>query len=60
VADLNTLIDHCTRRMRAAGMEGFIPTIGEGYSMENALMLVICPGSRQPRRQEERGTQLHQ
>ena len=23
-------------------MEGFIPTIGEGYGMENALMLVIC------------------
>jgi hypothetical protein len=27
--------------MRAAGMEGFILTTGEGYGMENALMLVI-------------------
>jgi hypothetical protein len=42
VADLNTLMNHLTPRMRAAGMEGFIPAIGEGYDMENALMLVIC------------------
>jgi hypothetical protein len=48
VGDLNTLMDHCTRRMRAAGMEGFIPTIGEEYGMENALMLVICPGPDNP------------
>jgi len=48
VADLNTLIDHLTRRMRAAGMEGFILTIGEGYGMENALMFVICQDPDNP------------
>jgi hypothetical protein len=48
VGDLNTLMDHCTRRMRAAGMEGFIPTIGEEYGMENALMLVICQDPDNP------------
>jgi hypothetical protein len=48
VGDLNTLIDHCTRRMRAAEMEGFIPTIGEGYGMENALMLVMCQDPDNP------------
>jgi hypothetical protein len=61
VGDLNTLIDHLTRRMGAARMEGFIPTIGEGYGMENALTLVRhMPGARQPRPQQERATQLHQ
>ena len=48
MADLNTLMNHCTPRMRSAGMEGFIPTIGEGYSMENALMLVICQDPDNP------------
>jgi hypothetical protein len=48
VADLNTLMYHLTRRMRAAGMERFIPTIGEGYGMENALMLVICQDPDNP------------
>jgi hypothetical protein len=41
VGNLNTLMNHLTRRIRAARMEEFIPTIGEGYGMENALMLVI-------------------
>ena len=48
MGDLNTLMYHLTRRMRAAGMEGFIPTIGEGYGMENALMLVICQDPDNP------------
>jgi hypothetical protein len=48
VGDLNTLMNHLTRRMRAAEMEGFIPTIGEGYGMENALMLVICQDPDNP------------
>jgi hypothetical protein len=34
--------------MRAARMEGFILTIGEGYGMENALMLVICQDPDNP------------
>jgi hypothetical protein len=48
VADLNTLMNHLTPRMRAAGMEGFIPAIGEGYGMENALILVICQDPDNP------------
>jgi hypothetical protein len=48
VGDLNTLIDHLTRRMSATRREGFIPTIGEGYGMENALMLVICQDPYNP------------
>ena len=41
-------MDHCTRRMRSAGMEVFILTIGEEYGMENALMLVICQDPDNP------------
>ena len=48
MGDLNTLMYHLTRRMRAAGMEGFIPAIGEGYGMENALMLVMCQDPDNP------------
>ncbi len=48
MADLNTLMNHLTRRMRVARMEGFIPTIGEGYGMENTLMLVICQDPDNP------------
>ena len=42
-------MDHCTRRMRSAGMEVFILTIGEGYGMENAVMLIICQDPDNPR-----------
>jgi len=48
VGDLNTLMNHLTRRMSATRMEGFIPTIGEGYGMENALMLVLCQDPDNP------------
>ena len=54
MADLNTLIDQCTRRMRAAEMEGFLPTIGEGVRYGERPDARHMPGPRQPRRQEER------
>ena len=48
MGDLNTLMNHLTRRMSATRMEGFIPTIGEGYGMENALMIVMCQDHDDP------------